>query len=478
MRPIPLQDLARLVRGELHSGDPSQEVTGFATDSRQVRPGDAFIAIRGNQVDGHDFIGQALQRGAVVALVERPIEGPHILVLDVVDALARLGRNFRSRFQGPVIAITGSAGKTTTKEFAAAALSAVGKVLKTEGSRNTEYTAPLLWAELEDDHAAAVVELGMRGHGHIHHLCSFARPTIGVITNIGVSHLEQLGSREAIAQAKGELLDALTWDGVAILPLEDDFYPTLVRRARCPVLTFGTGEEASCRLLDYKIVKRGSDLRGWIKIKVDDQELEAELPVIGRHLALNACAAILAAQAAVKRLDRAVAASTESVPLAELAEALSKASLPPMRMQVLDRVGVTILFDAYNASPPATVAALETLAEMPCSGTRHVVLGEMKELGDYAPEAHRMVGQKLAEVDRKLGLGRVLLLGEPMWTYAREAAMADGMAGGKFLQAQGHEDVAAFLNRLSACDLALVKGSRALELERALNIESEPGDPA
>lgn len=178
-------------------------VTGFATDNREVKPGDAFLAIAGARVDGHDFVEQALAAGASLAVVERPVDGPHIHVDNLVQALARLGASFRDSFSGPVVGITGSAGKTTTKELVASALSPLGEILKTEGNRNTEFTAPLLWPQIEPETAAVVVEMSMRGFGHIAHLAAFSRPTVGIVTNIGHSHLETVGNRDGIARAKG-----------------------------------------------------------------------------------------------------------------------------------------------------------------------------------------------------------------------------------------------------------------------------------
>ncbi|HEY0867714.1 MAG TPA: UDP-N-acetylmuramoyl-tripeptide--D-alanyl-D-alanine ligase, partial [Fimbriimonas sp.] len=231
MKPLTLADVAAYVDGTLHHAEPEAEVTGFATDSREVDPGDLFLAIRGANVDGHDFARKATNEGAVATLAERDVPGPHILVDDVVQALARLARHYRDSFLGPVVGITGSAGKTTTKEFAAAALSPLGPVLKSEGNRNTEFTSPLVWTELTPDHRAAVIEMGMRGFGQIAHLASFSQPTIGVITNIGYSHGEMVGGREGIAKAKGELLDALPKEGWAVLWQDDPFLESLAMKA-------------------------------------------------------------------------------------------------------------------------------------------------------------------------------------------------------------------------------------------------------
>ncbi|AIE88158.1 UDP-N-acetylmuramoylalanyl-D-glutamyl-2,6-diaminopimelate--D-alanyl-D-alanine ligase [Fimbriimonas ginsengisoli Gsoil 348] len=438
--------LADLLQGKL-SGDPDLRVTGFATDSGGGKPGDLFLAIKGARVDGHEFVAEALRTGAVAAVVERPVDGPHILVENLVDALARMGSTLRSGFDGPVIAITGSAGKTTTKEFVAAALSPLGSVLKSEGNRNTEYTSPLLWMDLEPDHRAVVVEMAMRGFGQIRHLAEFTRPTDALITNIGYSHLEQVGSREGIADAKGELLETLPENGVAILWHEDEFLERLSKKTKAKVRTFGYDPGADClitsyRALDWDACEVGGTLDGipW----------EARLPAVGKHIGLNAAAAVLTVAGL-------------GVAPQEAAEALKGARIPPMRMEIVEHRGARVLLDTYNASPPSMIAAIETLSDLPATGRRRAVIGEMRELGDHREAAHRLVGQALAQN----GLDEVILFGEPVH-FVREAAMEAGMEASHIGIADSIDDVRAFLDRTEPGDAILIKGSRALELERAL----------
>jgi len=417
---------------------PGATISGFATDSGSVRPGDLFIAIRGARVDGHDFVAQAMAAGAAAALVERPVEEPHLLVPSVVDALAKFGRSFRDEFEGPVIGLTGSAGKTTTKEFLAGALSSLGPVVKTPGNRNTEYTSPLLWAEVELGTKAVVVELAMRGFGQIAHLAQVSRPTIGLITNIGYSHLLQVGSRAGIARAKGELLEALPEDGVCILPADDEFLNELKAIAGSrPVLTFGFVEGADCRVEEYR--SEGlthAEIRGTCR----GESWTLTLPAAGRHLASNAAAAILAA-------------NVVGIPAQVAAKGLESAELPPMRMEMRERNGATILLDAYNAAPPSVLAAIETLLESPVSGRRLAVLGAMRELGDATEAAHRAVGAMAGKLDDVIFVGETADL-------MREAA-GKGETGDL-------DAVRAFLDRASVGDVVLIKGSRALELEKAL----------
>lgn len=448
MKPLPLAEFARIVCGQAVRCEGLQ-MTGFAWDSRLVKPGDLFMAIRGENVDGHDFVASALKAGAAASLVEREVEGPHVLVPNLVEALANFGRHYRDQFTGPVIGITGSVGKTLTKEFAAAALQGIGPVLKNPGNHNTEYTAPLMWAELTPDHKAAVTEMAMRGFGQIAHLASIAKPTIGVVTNIGYSHIEMVGSREGIARAKSELLEALPEDGPAILWQGDLFLEVLKRRCRGPVRTFGFSEDADCRIVTIKA-------SGWhtcvIAGTLDGEPFEAQLPAVGQHIALDAAAGLLAAVSA-------------GAPLASAADGLSRAEMPAMRMQIVELEGGTIVMDAYNSSPPSFLSALETLVGMPCQGRKMVVAGEMKELGAYSEEAHRNIGWALANAK----LDKVLFYGTPTLFSMEEFLKAGGDAAGMAM-AESLNDVAEFLKQIGPGDIVLVKGSRGLELEKALKL--------
>lgn len=437
---------AEIVGGRVF-GRPDARFEGFCLDSRAVEPGSLFLAIAGKRHDGHDHAAEAVRKGCVAAVVEHPVEGPHVLVQSLVDALARFALSFRETFTGPVIGITGSNGKTSTKEFAAAACSPLGSVLKSPANHNTEYTAPLVWARLTRETAVAVVEMGMRGFGQITHLCSFSRPSIGVITMIGSSHVEMVGSREGIAEAKAELYDALPPDGVAILWAEDDFAAVLRERAPCSVRTFGFSPEAECRVLGYRALSWDRCL---VRAHLDGQSFEAELPTVGRHQALNAAAAVLAAHSAGTRVAAA-------------AEALAHAELPPLRMEVRPLNGATVLLDTYNASPDSTVAAVRTLAELPASGRRFAIIGEMRELGDLSETGHRQVGRALGEANLDL----VVLYGGAT-KYVESEAVRAGLDPAKIVDAATLDDVRRFLEGLESGDVALMKGSRSLEMETAV----------
>ena len=447
MKPINIAELTAALGGSAVGVPPETEITGFATDDRQVLPGDLFIAIKGSRVDGHEFAAAAISAGAVGVLAQQNVDVPHILVADVVLALSRMAAVFREDFRGPVVGITGSAGKTTTKEFVAAALSPLGQILKTQGNRNTEYTSPLLWAELEEKTRAVVVEMAMRGFGQIEHLARFTRPTIGVVTNIGYSHLLQAGDRDGIARAKGELLRALPPDGTAVLWAEDEYLGTLFSMCDCPAITFGFSGNADCHLSSYEALN-------WTSCRIGgsfgDERFEATLPAVGRHIALGAAAAI-------------AVAATAGVDVGKAAAALATAELPPMRMEVCQFNGAQVLLDTYNASPPSMRAAIETFAELPCRGKRFAVIGEMKELGGYSEEAHRELGRNLAES----GIDEIELYGE-LTALTYQEAKNRGMV---VHQAGSIDEVRQFLERVEDGDAVLVKGSRSLELEKALEVE-------
>lgn len=442
-----LGEFGTLAGGVVTDADPNTMFAGFALDSRTAQPGQLFIAIRGKRSDGHEFVADALARGAVAALVERPVNGPHILVPTLVTSLARFASAQRAGFEGPVIGITGSNGKTATKEFTTAACSPLGDVLKSGGNFNTEYTAPLVWADLRPSTRVAVVEMGMRGLGQIAHLCSFVRPTIGVVTMIGTAHIEMVGSRDGIAQAKGELLDALPSNGTAVLNADDDYTPILSKRARCAVRTFGFSPDSECRILGYRAL-------GWDRCvtfgRLDGLAFEAELPTVGRHQALNAAAAILAAHLV-------------GVGVEESARALANAALPPLRMEVRQVSGATVLVDTYNASPDSTVAAIRTMCELPAPARRLAVIGEMRELGAFAETGHRQVGRALGEA----ALDGVLLFGD-LTDYVESEAVRAGLDPARIRRAESLDDIRKFLHSLGEGDLVLMKGSRALEMESAL----------
>jgi len=445
--PVSVSKFAEMLGGTAIGFEADAMVSSFALDSNQVKPGDLFMAIKGERVDGHDFIPQALASGALGSIAEKQVPPPSIQVPNLVEALARMASLYRDRFDGPVIGITGSAGKTSTKEFVAAALSPLGLVLKTAGNRNTEYTAPLVWSDLEPSHKVAVIEMSMRGFDQIRHLAAFSRPTIGVITNIGFAHMGQVGSRQGIANAKGELLELLSSEHFAVLWREDEFFEALSAKSKAKVASFGFSSDADCHITDYKALSWSS---AWVSGTCNGKTWTAEMPAIGRHMALNAAAAVLIA-------------SIAGVDPTEAADQIKNAALPPMRMQVIERDGATILLDTYNASPPSMAAAIETLSELPVKGRRLAVIGDMRELGEQTQSAHKEVGRVVA----KSGFDEVLFYGCDMGVAA-SSAIVEGMPCSRVHRGTAIIDVSAFLDKVRPGDAVLIKGSRSLELERAL----------
>lgn len=447
MNPIPLAEFARLVGGQLVGGQGNDSITSFATDNRDVLPGSLFLAIKGSRVDGHDFVEDALSRGAIGSIVERPVSGPHILVPSLVDGLARFASTMRARYSGPVIGITGSNGKTSCKEFLAAALSPLGNVVKNPGNKNSELTSPLVWAEVDGATKSVVVEMAMRGFGQIDHLAAMHKPSHGIITMIGTAHAEMVGGREGIARAKSEMLTHVDPQGCVALWAEDEYIDLLRNACQGRVTTFGFSPSAECRVIGYRPLDwTRSEIRG----QIDGEIWHTEIQTVGKHQALNVAAAITIARELGVRLSDA-------------ADAVRHAELPPMRMQVTEWHGVNIVLDNYNASPDSTVAALKTLAEVEPDRPKYAVIGEMKELGSSSEVGHRLVGRALAQ----LSPDRVLLFGDET-SYILEEAVELGLPTGRIAKADALAEITEFVKSLHPGDTVLIKGSRALGLESAL----------
>ncbi len=456
MRPLTLAEIGEETAGALVGGEPETAVTSVSTDSRTLAPGALFVALRGENHDGHQYVPAAQERGAAALLVEQTLhtDTPHIVVLDTLRAYGDLARYYRDTFPIPVIAVTGSVGKTTVKEMIAQTLSQTYTVQKSAVNFNNEIGVPQTIFGLEERHTALVLEMGMRGTGQIFRLAEIGGPTIGVITNIGLSHVELLGSREAIADAKGELLDALHPQGVAVLPGGDEFTPRLRRRFAGEILTCAV--EATGDIVAAEAAQQDN---GW-RFTVSSPWGRAEmfLPSPGRFNIENALFAV----AVAGRLG---------VPLEAIADALKTWTPPALRMEIVTTPGgVTVLADAYNASPTSMIGALETLRDMPVTGRRIAVLGEMRELGDFAEEGHASVGRAAARAD----LDRLVLVG-PLTRALGDAALAAGWAGEKTLVLESSAAAADVLPSLIAPgDAVLVKGSRALAMEQIVAALAPP----
>jgi len=445
MEPIRLDEAARAMGGVLE-GESARQATSVCTDTRKGAAGALFFALQGEKSDGHAFVPDAVAQGAAAVVVSRRVEAPsRIVVDDPLRALGDLAGWHRRRLSLAVVGVTGSVGKTSTKEMAARILSQQLRTGMNAGNYNNEIGVPLTLFELDSSAQAAVIEMGMRGPGQIARLADIAAPRLGIVTNIGVSHLELLGSREAIAAAKAELLERLPADGTAAINADDDFAEFLRSRASCSVVTFGQGARADLRATNVRILPPGET-----RFRIQDQEFR--IGAAGAHHAVNAAAACAAALAL-------------GVPLRLAAEALAAFKPPPMRMELLPAGrGTLVLNDAYNAAPDSVRSALDSLARLGTGRRRVAVLGDMKELGSESERAHREAGEAAA----RAGVDLLLAVGE----LAAGAALGARRAGlGAVETAPTTEAAAELLPRLiRPGDAVLVKGSRAMGLERLVRV--------
>ena len=448
MMALQLSQAAEVLDGELQGPDVRFE--GVSTDSRSVEPGNLFVALVGERFDGHEYLAQAAGRGAAAAAVcrEVPAELPLVRVADTRRALGRLAAFWRRRFEIPLVAVTGSNGKTTVKEMTAAILGAGREVLATRGNLNNDIGVPLTLFRLDERHRAAVIEMGANHPGEIAWLTTIAAPTVAVITNAGPAHLEGFGSLEGVAEAKGEIYSGLRPGGTAVVNA-DDAFADLWRSLAAPrdVLTFGLDRPADLSA-DWRPAGGGSRL----SLRTPWGYAELELPLPGRHNVMNALAASAAALAAGASLD-------------EVVQGLGGMRAVSGRLQFLAGIaGARIIDDTYNANPASLGAALEVLAATP--GEHWLVLGDMGELGPGAAELHAEAGRQAAAS----GVSRLFALGE----LAGEAARAFGG------HARAYRDREALLGDLREAmhgDLViLVKGSRRMRMEQVVEALTGGGD--
>ncbi|MGB9791742.1 MAG: UDP-N-acetylmuramoyl-tripeptide--D-alanyl-D-alanine ligase [Thermacetogeniaceae bacterium] len=450
MEPLGLKDVIKAIDGVVVSGNPDVTVQGVAIDSRRIEPGQLFFAFKGNKVDGHDFVGEALRRGAVGAVISKPVavvtDRPLIRVQDPYKALQDLARYYRSLFQIPVVGVTGSTGKTTTKELIAGVLGVRFSVLKTSGNYNNELGLPLTVLQLHKGHEVAVLEMAMRGRGEIASLCDISRPLVGVITNIGRTHLELLGTQEAIAEAKGELLESLPPEGCAVLNPKDPWQMKLREKAKSNILYYGDSEECDVRALSV----RSLGLSGSVfLLRTPRGEALCRLPLPGLHNVTNALAA-------------AAVGHWFGLTPAEIAAGLEEVTAAGMRLEIKDGIkGSKIIDDSYNANPDSVKAALNLLAQVSEKRRGIAVLGDMYELGEETVSGHREVGIKAAEleIDCLCTVGKL----------AREiayGALGDGMPPDRVHVFDDKSQAIEFLKAfLQEGDLVLIKGSRGMKME-------------
>ncbi len=454
MPPFSVQDIVRATQGALVTGDLAVPVSGVSIDSRTLGVGEAYFAIRGHRLDGHSFLAEAASRGASCLVVhslhdDAPASVPLVLVEDTTRALGLLAAFHRARFTIPVVAVTGSNGKTTTKELVAAVLGTRWNVLKPAGSFNNQWGLPLTLLRLAPEHEGLVLELGTNRPGEIAYLAGLARPTVGAVTSVAAVHTEFLGSLDGVREEKAALVRAVPPEGWVALNADDPRVAGMARDAKGRVITFGRAATAQVRAAG----EIAEDAQGvTFPLDVAGTRRTVRLGLAGRHNVTNALAAAAVATALGFALD-------------EIARGLAAARPVAGRCVWRDAGDVRILDDTYNANPVSLRAALDTAAarRAAAGGRLVVVLGDMLELGAITEEAHREAGRAVvaAGADELVGVGRHTL-------FAVEGARAAGLADAH--HATTFEDtVAHLLKRLTPDDTVLVKGSRGMRLERVVD---------
>lgn len=454
MEPVQFNEIVEWTHAQPDGTGLNPSIGAISTDTRTIEAGDCYLALVGERFDGHDFVADAVAKGAAALVLKRGTPLPNDVpgwvpiawVDDTLRAFQGIANGYRRRFRIPVVAVTGSNGKTTTKNMTAAVLSSRWSVLATEKNLNNEIGLPKTLLGLERGHGAAVVELGMRALGEIARLAETAEPTVGVVTNVAMVHLENLGQIENVAAAKAELIEALPSDGVAVLNRDDPRTYAMRTRTSAPFTTFGFSADSHVRAVD--VMLQGEEGTRFVLL-IGDKKKAVRLNVLGRHHVVNALAA-------------AAVGAQLGLTIDEIVSGLEKAETDEMRMQMVPLgSGVRLVDDAYNASPLSTEAALKTLAEL--SGERKVaVLGDMLELGKIAEEAHRRIGQQA----HRFGMDLVAAVGS-MAEQVKEGAVEAGMDPKAVLTFADSQQCAHSVSEWSKPgDLILLKGSRGIRLER------------
>ena len=441
---LTLQQVADVVGGQVVGPSAAgRMVTAGTIDSRTATPGSLFVALPGEHVDGHEFVADALRRGAAGAIVrEGTAVAEGIEVDDPGDALLGLGGWVRDEVDPAVVAVTGSSGKTTTKDLIRAALAGSRRVVANVGSYNNELGVPLTCCELERDTEVLVAEVGARGVGHISAMAQVLRPDVAVVTNVGAAHLEMFSDLAGVAKAKAELVEALDTSGTAVLNADDELVLAMAGRTGAQVVTYGTAAGADVRATAVEL-----DDRARPSFDVDGVRVTVPLP--GAHNVGNALAAIAAARAC-------------GIGTAAAAEGLAAAAVSRWRMELVDATGgVRVLNDAYNANPSSMAVAVRTLAAMAAERRRWAVLGHMAELGAGGEQAHADIGRLCAEA----GLDGLVVVG-PKARSIHDGAAASGFAGILVFAETPEHAVTELGQRLEPGDLVLVKASRSVGLER------------
>ncbi|MFD0214245.1 UDP-N-acetylmuramoyl-tripeptide--D-alanyl-D-alanine ligase [Streptomyces hirsutus] len=447
---LSLAEIAEVVGGQTYDiPDPSVPVTGpVVRDSREVVPGSLFVAFAGERVDGHDFAAAVVEAGAAAVLASRPVGVPAIVVEDVQSALGALARHVVRRLGATLVALTGSAGKTSTKDLIAQVLRRRAPTVFTPGSLNNEIGLPLTALTATEETRFLVLEMGARGIGHIRYLAGLTPPKIGLVLNVGTAHIGEFGGREQIAQAKGELVESLPEDGTAVLNADDPLVRAMASRTKAKVLLFGESDEADVRAENVRLMDSGQPS---FRLHTPSGASDVTMRLYGEHHVSNALAAAAVAHELGMSAD-------------EIALALSEAgSLSRWRMEVTERPdGVTVVNDAYNANPESMRAALRALAAMGNGRRTWAVLGKMAELGDEALAEHDAVGRLVV----RLNVSKLVAVGGREAAWLQLGAYNEGSWGEESVHVSDAQAAVDLLrSELRQGDVVLVKASRSVGLE-------------
>lgn len=429
-----------------------KKFSGVTTDSRKISKNCLFVALKGEKFNGEDFVEDALKKGASAALVSknfsREIDGEIIKVDDILTAYQKIASAWRDKFNIPIVAVTGSTGKTTTKDLTAAVFGSLGKILKTSANFNNEIGVPMTLLEIDETHKAAVVEIGMRGLGQIEALAKIVKPTIAIVTNVNETHIELLGSMENIAKAKGELVESISEGGAVILNADNPYTLEMKKLAKpnVKIFTHGIEQSADLKAENVSITNDSTEF----DLIYNGEKFHFDMPIIGRHNVSNAMAAV-------------AAGIFSGISIKKARQGFSTLITTKMRFEVIRRDRIIIVNDAYNASPASMQAAIKTVAEV-YDSRKIAVLGDMFELGEIAEKVHREMGEYVVEnnFDILITVGKLA-------KFIAEGAKSAGMEN--IFVTDSHEDAAKTLRGiLQHDDVVLFKASHGMHLEKIIEL--------
>ena len=452
MKSLSLSEVSKYSKGKVDENVKKIIIDSVSTDSRKLKKGSLFVALEGDNFDGHDYVNEALASGASAAMVNKETKVglesnlPLIKVEDTLVGLQDLARSYRSSLEVTGIGVTGSNGKTSTKDILRSILNQSYSVTATEGNYNNHIGVPLTLLNIEENNEFGVWEMGMSGSGEIAALADIAKPDIGIITNIGIAHIENLGSRDNIAKEKAGLVLNLPEKGYVILNADDDYCGFIADQTSAESITVGIG----CGDVRADVIKYDGFSTTY-NLSVEGCNTEVYLPFPGKHMVINSLMAV-------------AVGLREGMKMEDIKKGLNSANLSSGRLELREIEGVTFVDDTYNANPDSVIAAMECLSEMRCAGNKYVVLGFMAELGDDAERYHFDIGVKAS----RFGVGNILSVGDGA-DFIQKGAISEGVE--KAIHFNDHQECALFLKEeLSSGDVVLVKGSRSSAMERILTI--------